>query len=81
MEKHILAPKLGMTMEFVEVLRWRKSNNDYVEKGEPLLELLNDKAVVEFESPDSGYLQIVAEEGGRLNIGEVLGILRDKRNG
>ena len=68
-------------MEFVEVLRWRKSNNDYVEKGEPLLELLNDKAVVEFESPDSGYLQIVAEEGGRLNIGEVLGILRDKRNG
>ena len=66
MVKEIRLPQFGMTMEKAQVMRWLRSENELIQKGQPLLELQNDKAVVEFESPDSGYLKIIAQEGQEL---------------
>jgi pyruvate/2-oxoglutarate dehydrogenase complex dihydrolipoamide acyltransferase (E2) component len=64
-------------MESAEVVRWLKAGGDFVQKGEPLVELQNDKAVVPFESPESGFLLIAAIEGEELSVGELLAVLLD----
>ncbi len=46
----VIMPKLGMTMEKGLIERWLKKEGDYVEKGEPLLEVMTDKVTIEVES-------------------------------
>ena len=77
MASEVRLPQFGLTMETAEVIRWLKSEEDLVQKGEPLVELQNDKAVVPYESPASGYLRIVAQEGSTLAIGGLLAVLGD----
>jgi pyruvate/2-oxoglutarate dehydrogenase complex dihydrolipoamide acyltransferase (E2) component len=77
MASEVRLPQFGLTMETAEVIRWLKSEGDLVQKGEPLVELQNDKAVVPYESPASGYLRIVAQEGSTLAIGGLLAVLGD----
>ena len=77
MTSEIRLPQFGLTMESAEVVRWLKSEGDLVQKGEPLVELQNDKAVVPYESPTTGYLRIVAQEGSTLAIGGLLAVLGD----
>jgi pyruvate/2-oxoglutarate dehydrogenase complex dihydrolipoamide acyltransferase (E2) component len=67
-------PQFGLTMETAEVVRWLKSEGDSVAKGEPLVELQNDKAVVPHESPGSGYLHILAPQGAALPVGSLLAL-------
>ena len=77
MAKEIRLPNFGMTMETAQIVKWLHSEGEFVEKSQALLELQNDKAVVEFESPDSGYLRICAWEGDELPIGDLIGVLLD----
>jgi pyruvate/2-oxoglutarate dehydrogenase complex dihydrolipoamide acyltransferase (E2) component len=77
MASEVRLPQFGLTMEMAEVVRWLKSEGDLVQKGEPLVELQNDEAVVPYESPASGYLRIVAPEGSTLAIGGLLAVLGD----
>lgn len=70
-------PQFGLTMESAEVVRWLKREGELVQKGEPLVELQNDKAVVPYESPGAGYLRIAAAEGTTLAVGDLLAVLAD----
>jgi len=79
MPKEVRLPQFGLTMESAEVVKWLKADGEYVRKGEQLVELQNDKAVVPFESPDSGYLKIMAQEGEELPVGELLALLHESR--
>jgi pyruvate dehydrogenase E2 component (dihydrolipoamide acetyltransferase) len=47
-------PALEMAQESGKVISWRKREGEKVAKGEPLLEVETDKAVVEVESPGDG---------------------------
>lgn len=78
MATEVRLPQFGMTMESAEVVRWLHPQGAFVRKGEPLVELQNDKAVVPFESPESGYLKIVAKEGEELPIGGLIAVLLDE---
>jgi len=49
-------PKLGMDMEIGIVGQWLKAEGDTVKKGEPLVEVETDKAMVEVEAPRDGVL-------------------------
>jgi pyruvate/2-oxoglutarate dehydrogenase complex dihydrolipoamide acyltransferase (E2) component len=80
MAKEVRLPRFGMTMESAEVVRWLHAEGDYVTKGEALVELQNDKAVVPFESPESGYLRILATEGREYQVGCLLAVLLDAEN-
>ena len=72
-------PQFGLTMESAEVVRWLKADGEYVQKGEQLVELQNDKAVVPLESPESGYLKILAQAGEERPVGELLALLHESR--
>jgi pyruvate dehydrogenase E2 component (dihydrolipoamide acetyltransferase) len=59
MIKEIIMPKLGETMEEGTITKWLKKEGDKVEKGEPIVEVMTDKANFEVESPAAGFLRSV----------------------
>lgn len=78
MEKPVTMPKLGMTMTEGTVLNWLYHEGDWIEKGEPLVEVMTDKVNMEVEAPFNGRLvQILAQEGDILPIGAPLATLTD----
>jgi pyruvate dehydrogenase E2 component (dihydrolipoamide acetyltransferase) len=64
--------RLSIAMEEGKVLRWLVANGDAVEAGDLVVEVETDKATVEVESPASGILRIVAEEGTVVAVDGVL---------
>lgn len=59
----VVIPKLGLTMLEASVLEWYAKDGEWVEKGQPLFAIENEKASVDIESPASGYLHILAPTG------------------
>src|SRR5436189_330465 len=66
-------PRLSDSMEEGTILRWLKQVGDEVKRGEELVEIETDKANMTYEASDEGVLmEIVAQEGDTLPIGEVI---------
>src|SRR5579864_2966666 len=64
MATEVVLPKLGLTQEEGTIVRWIKPEGSRVAKGEPLFEVLTDKATIEVEAPASGVLlRILVPEG------------------
>jgi pyruvate dehydrogenase E2 component (dihydrolipoamide acetyltransferase) len=62
-----------MAQETGKLIAWRKKEGDRVSKGEPLLEIETDKAVVEIEAPADGVLAgIRASEGAEIPVGQTI---------
>ncbi len=73
MATDIVMPRLSDSMEEGTVLNWMKQVGDEVALGEELVEIETDKANMVFESDAAGTLiEILAEEGATLPIGEVI---------
>jgi pyruvate dehydrogenase E2 component (dihydrolipoamide acetyltransferase) len=69
----VVMPALEMAQETGKLLAWRKKEGDRVAKGEPLLEIETDKAVVEVEAPADGVLAgIKASEGTDIPVGQTI---------
>jgi pyruvate dehydrogenase E2 component (dihydrolipoamide acetyltransferase) len=69
----IVMPALEMAQDTGKLISWRKQEGDRVSKGEPLLEVETDKAVVEVESPGDGILAgIRAREGAVVPVGQTI---------
>jgi pyruvate dehydrogenase E2 component (dihydrolipoamide acetyltransferase) len=69
----VVMPALEMAQETGKLLAWRKKEGDRVSKGEPLLEIETDKAVVEVEAPADGILAAVkAAEGSDIPVGQTI---------
>src|SRR5581483_11451888 len=69
----VVMPALEMAQETGKLLAWRKKEGDSVTKGEPLLEIETDKAVVEVEAPADGLLAgIKATEGSDIPVGQII---------
>jgi pyruvate dehydrogenase E2 component (dihydrolipoamide acetyltransferase) len=69
----VVMPALEMAQETGKLLAWRKKEGDRVTKGEPLLEIETDKAVVEVEAPADGILAgIKAAEGSDIPVGQTI---------
>jgi len=66
-------PALEMAQETGKLIAWRKKEGDSVSKGEPLLEIETDKAVVEVEAPADGVLAAIkATEGAEIPVGQTI---------
>src|SRR5215470_14826577 len=64
MATEVVLPKLGLTQDEGTIVRWVKTEGSRVAKGEPLFEVLTDKATIEVEAPASGtLLRILVPEG------------------
>jgi len=69
----VVMPALEMAQETGKLLAWRKKEGEHVSKGEPLLEIETDKAVVEVEAPGEGFLAgITAGVGAVIPVGETI---------
>ncbi|MBN1916550.1 MAG: 2-oxo acid dehydrogenase subunit E2 [Verrucomicrobia bacterium] len=74
MATEIILPALGETMESAAILRWLVAEGDQVEKGQPLVEIETDKAVLEVESSTAGtVLRLIGRQGETYDVLEVIG--------
>lgn len=73
----ILMPTVSPSMTEGNIARWGKKEGDYVKRGDVLMEIETDKAVVEVESEHEGVLgRIVAPEGAQnVKVGSVIALL------
>jgi pyruvate dehydrogenase E2 component (dihydrolipoamide acetyltransferase) len=73
MAHSIVMPALEMAQETGKLLSWRKKEGDAIAKGEPLLDVETDKAVVEIESPADGILAgVKAQAGDVIPVGQTI---------
>jgi pyruvate dehydrogenase E2 component (dihydrolipoamide acetyltransferase) len=69
----VVMPALEMAQETGKLVAWRKKEGESVVKGEPLIEIETDKAVLEVESPADGVLAgISALEGTVVPVGKTI---------
>ena len=69
----IVMPALEMAQETGKILSWLKREGERVSKGQPLLEVETDKAVVEVEAPGDGILGgIRAQAGAVVPVGQTI---------
>src|ERR1700676_4469084 len=73
MAHSIVMPALEMAQESGKLIAWRKKEGETIVKGEPLLEVETDKAVVEVEAPADGVLAgVKAHEGDVVPVGKTI---------
>lgn len=69
----VVMPALEMAQETGKLVAWRKKEGESVSKGEPLLEIETDKAVLEVEAPADGILaSVTAAEGAVVPVGDTI---------
>jgi pyruvate dehydrogenase E2 component (dihydrolipoamide acetyltransferase) len=69
----VVMPALEMAQDTGKLVAWRKKEGEPVARGELLLEIETDKAVVEIESPADGILAgIRAREGAVVPVGQTI---------
>jgi pyruvate dehydrogenase E2 component (dihydrolipoamide acetyltransferase) len=75
----VVMPALELTQETGKLVSWRKKEGEAVAKGETLLEVETDKAVVEVEALADGYLAgVKAKEGDVIAVGRTIAWIVDK---
>ena len=69
----VALPALSPTMQMGTLLSWEKAEGDELEDGDLLAQIETDKATMDWETPESGYLaKIVAPEGSKdIPVGKV----------
>ncbi len=74
-------PSLSPTMEEGKIVKWIKNEKDQILSGEVLFEVETDKATMEYESPEDGYIaKILFLEGETAKINELVAIISDDLN-
>lgn len=75
MVKVFRVPKLGLTMDQVTVNRWLKEPGDAVRAGDPFVVVETDKAELDVEATEDGYLrQQAASPGEAVPVGAPLAV-------
>ena len=78
MATDVTMPRLSDSMEEGTVLKWLVDVGDEVKRGEALVEIETDKANMTYDADTDGVLvEVVAQEGDTLAIGEVIARIGD----
>ena len=68
-------PSLSPTMEEGKIVKWVKKKRPIL-SGEVLFEVETDKATMEYESPEDGYIvKILTSEGEIAKVNELVAII------
>src|ERR1700722_4798409 len=74
-------PELGEGVYEAEAVRWLVNANDAVKPGQPLLEVLTDKATMEVPAPFAGVIQtLLVEAGQKIKVGQAILRYDDKKD-
>ena len=68
-------PKVGMTMEEGELVRWLVPDGTAVARGQPIFEMETEKVELEVEADDEGVLKQLVDEGTTLPPGAIVACL------
>ena len=72
----IFMPALSSTMTEGKIVEWLKKPGDKVERGESVLVVESDKADMDVESFNEGYLAaVLMPAGGTAPVGETIGLI------
>ena len=71
----IVMPTLGYMMEEGTVAAWLKQSGEWVERGDPLVEITTEKLNYEVEASAGGYLLSLIEAGRAVPVGQPIGYL------
>lgn len=73
-------PKLSPTMEEGTIAKWHKKEGDYVKSGDLLIEVATDKATVEFNALDSGWIRkILVGDGAEAIVNQAIAIMTESK--
>ncbi len=79
MTTEVIMPRMSDTMEEGKILKWLKKVGDQVEVGDIIAEVETDKADMEMEALDDGFLtEIRAQEGESAPVGAVIALLGEE---
>jgi len=74
-------PKLSPTMEEGTITKWRKKEGEQVKAGDVLFEVATDKATVEHNALDAGWLRkILIKEGESAIVNQAVAIFTEEKN-
>ncbi len=66
-------PEIGEGVYEAELVRWLVKPGDVVKRGQPLLELMTDKATMEVPAPNAGIVgTLLAQVGQPVKVGQVV---------
>lgn len=72
----VVMPKLSLTMKEGSVGKWYRREGETVKKGEPIVEVISEKATYDVEAPASGILRkILVEAGVDASVNAVLAFI------
>ncbi|MBS7616376.1 2-oxo acid dehydrogenase subunit E2 [Candidatus Bathyarchaeota archaeon] len=72
----VVMPKLSLTMKEGSVGKWYKKEGEKVEKGEPIVEIISEKATYDLEAPASGVLRkIFVNEGEDAQVDALIAVI------
>ena len=75
----VVMPALELTQETGKLVSWRKKEGEPSSKGDTLLEVETDKAVVEVEALADGFLAgVKAKEGDVIPVGRTIAWIVEK---
>jgi pyruvate dehydrogenase E2 component (dihydrolipoamide acetyltransferase) len=80
MPSTLTMPKLSPTMAEGTLVKWHKKVGDHIEAGDLILEIATDKATVEHNALDEGWLrQILVQEGQEAYVNQAIAILSEEK--
>src|ERR1041384_6824766 len=74
-------PAVGESITSGVVSAWHKESGEFVNEGEALFTLETDKVSTEIVAEKAGLLETKVPEGQEVNIGEVVAIIDDSKQG
>ena len=75
MEKKIILPRLGETMEIGTISKWLIEEGDEFKRGQIIAEVDSDKTTVELPALEDGKLtKILSKEGEEIEVGTDIAI-------
>ena len=74
----VIMPALGMAQDTGRIVAWHKASGDAVAAGDVLFEVETDKATMEVEAQEPGYLtDVAAAAGDDVPVGDVIARIAD----
>jgi hypothetical protein len=77
----LIMPALSPTMTHGGLLRWHLKEGDAIEAGSAICEIETDKASMDYEAQDDGFLaKIIVQEGATdVKVGTVIGLVVEEK--
>jgi hypothetical protein len=77
--RNIKIPQSNSNDTEVFIAEWKFKDNDLIKKGDHLFSIETSKVVEEIFAEYSGYLKIQSGEGSRVQVGETVGFITEKK--